>query len=95
MIKKLYKLITWFLGKSYTPDKNPQTCQCTNYDFQCDYGFIRQDNGECIEDPNFGNREKDICIDEKEEEIISKGYKLIPGDKCNMDRLPDSDKREF
>jgi len=35
-----------------------------------------------LKDPNAANSGMDICIDEKEEMIVTTGYRKIPGDKC-------------
>jgi len=71
---------------------NPQTCTCTKYDFQCDYGFIRDTIGNCNEDKNFPDRKRDICKDDQDKEIISKGYKKIPGDKCDLSKTQNKGK---
>ncbi|XP_033104072.1 sortilin-like [Anneissia japonica] len=49
-----------------------------------DFGFRRKNegNGPCELDPDFEGLEIDICINHEEEKEISKGYRLIPGDKC-------------
>jgi len=57
-------------------------CECKPTDFLCDYGYIRDSDMKCVKDPSAATSGMDICIDEKEEQIVTKGYRKIPGDKC-------------
>lgn len=91
--RKLKKESVCYQGKLFEPNTNPKPCTCTKYDFLCDYGYIRDTNtGECVDDPNFGNRNADICINEEEEEIVTHGYKKIPGDKCDETKMQNQER---
>ncbi|XP_076824806.1 sortilin-like isoform X1 [Clavelina lepadiformis] len=69
-------------GDQLDPTATTKACACTTTDFLCDYGFKREEHGNCVEDPNAQSSNRDICIDDEEEVIVTHGYRKIPGDGC-------------
>nr|CAB3266478.1 sortilin-like [Phallusia mammillata] len=59
-----------------------QPCACQYSDYICDYAYVRNDQSMCVKDPAVATSNMDICIDNEEEVIETKGYRKIPGDKC-------------
>ncbi|XP_078482964.1 sortilin isoform X2 [Ciona intestinalis] len=60
-----------------------ETCSCRNLDYLCDYGYTRSTDGRtCERDTSASNTNMDVCIEGTEEVILTKGYRKIPGDKC-------------
>ena len=61
----------------------------------CDFGYKRNtDTGLCERDELFEKRKADICID-GQEEIESRTYKLIPGDKCDPSKMDNKGTHQF
>ncbi|KAJ1137845.1 hypothetical protein NDU88_004241 [Pleurodeles waltl] len=70
-------------GRDYSVSKNPSTCACTLEDYLCDFGFFRVENqSECIEQPELKGHDLEFCLFGREELLITKGYRKIPGDQC-------------
>ncbi|XP_068125611.1 sortilin [Hyperolius riggenbachi] len=70
-------------GRDYTISSQPESCNCTLGDYMCDFGYFRKEDEEtCEEQTEFKGHELDLCIDGEEEELTTKGYRKIPGDKC-------------
>ncbi|XP_078500882.1 sortilin [Lissotriton helveticus] len=70
-------------GRDYTVSRNPSTCTCTLDDYLCDFGFFRVENqSECIEQPELKGHDLEFCLFGREELLITKGYRKIPGDQC-------------
>ena len=44
--------------------------------FSSDYGYMRDSDMKCVKDPNAATSGMDICIDEKEEQIVTKVRRL-------------------
>lgn len=43
------KISSWCIkGKNFTSALSSKPCQCTEFDFECDYGFEQQANGRCV-----------------------------------------------
>ncbi|XP_041053282.1 VPS10 domain-containing receptor SorCS2 isoform X2 [Carcharodon carcharias] len=43
------KISSWCIkGKNFTSALTSKPCQCTEFDFECDYGFEQQANGRCV-----------------------------------------------
>lgn len=82
--QKLKKESVCYNGRAHKSQENAQTCECTKYDYKCDFGYKRsQDEKTCEQDDEQLTMDH-ICIDGKEEEITSTkdGYVKIPGDMC-------------
>uniref|UniRef100_A0A8C4X6D0 Sortilin-like n=1 Tax=Erpetoichthys calabaricus TaxID=27687 RepID=A0A8C4X6D0_ERPCA len=70
-------------GRDYIVAKEQSSCQCTKFDYLCDYGYFRQENtSDCIEDPSFKNKELEFCLEGNEEQLKTSGYRRVPGDRC-------------
>lgn len=70
-------------GRDYTVSKNPSKCTCTLEDYLCDFGFFRVENqSECNEQPELKDHDLEFCLFGREELLITKGYRKIPGDQC-------------
>lgn len=70
-------------GYNYTIQKTTTKCICTREDYECDYGFLRETGSDiCKEDRAFTKPQIDICLRGHEEQIITEGYRKIPGDLC-------------
>eukprot|EP00105_Crassostrea_gigas_P033630 XP_011457076.1 PREDICTED: sortilin isoform X2 [Crassostrea gigas] len=70
-------------GYNYTIEKKATECICTREDYECDYGFLRETGSDiCKEDRAFRKPQIDICLRGHEEQIVTEGYRKIPGDKC-------------
>lgn len=75
-----------FVGDVYHEQK-PQTepCVCTPDDFECDYNFVRQDDGTCKASGAF-HEDTGTCSTDKGATYTGKsGYALIPGNDCTKE----------
>lgn len=54
-------------------------CQCTNEDFECSFGFLKNSKGECAPDYNAISK---ICSDSANNELKLKSKRKIPGNLC-------------
>ncbi|KAF2099599.1 Oligoxyloglucan reducing end-specific cellobiohydrolase [Rhizodiscina lignyota] len=60
----------------------PEQCECTDDDFECDYNFRRdREKNECVPAGTLAPP-KDACSNEKDEFEGSSGWRLIPGNDC-------------
>ena len=76
-------------GKAYVVSKTGKPCPCTVDDFDCDFGYMRQENvDKCVEDPSLKDKQIHICRRNHEENIVAVGYHKIPGDKCKDGYFP-------
>lgn len=68
-----------------------ESCVCTENDFECDYNFVKDDNGKCVPagvlQPPSG-----ACKNADDKYEGSSGYRLIPGNACTRKGGPDLDK---
>lgn len=75
-----------FVGKEFE-DPVPifKDCICTDEDYECDYNFIRSENGkECIlARPLYVP--PDACDKPEDTFLASSGYRLIPGNHCRKE----------
>ncbi|XP_041112185.1 sortilin-like [Polyodon spathula] len=70
-------------GRDYIVEKEQNPCVCNKLDYMCDYGYYRQENSsECVEQPDFKDRQLEFCLLGNEELLMTTGYRKIPGDKC-------------
>jgi len=77
-------------GRAYAVSKTEKPCPCTVDDFDCDFGYMRQENvDKCVEDPSLKDKQIHICRRNHEENIVAVGYHKIPGDKCKGGYFPD------
>ncbi|XP_070559538.1 sortilin-like [Ptychodera flava] len=77
-------------GYKYEIRQETTECLCDKDDYECDYGYYRPLGvDECVENPNFKGKPLEVCIDGEEEDIITTGYRLIPGDKCKDGYKPE------
>ncbi|KAI4178644.1 MAG: hypothetical protein L6R41_008300 [Letrouitia leprolyta] len=59
-----------------------ETCKCTEEDFECDYNFVRSEDGkECVRDGPLPDP-KGACKDGAKKYKASSGYRKIPGNVC-------------
>ncbi|XP_048878813.1 sortilin [Brienomyrus brachyistius] len=77
-------------GRDYVVNKQPLPCQCTLDDFLCDFGYYRVENSsECVEQPDLQGKVLEFCLQGKMEQLQTKGYRKIPGDKCEGGVAPE------
>uniref|UniRef100_UPI00358DE0EF sortilin n=1 Tax=Myxine glutinosa TaxID=7769 RepID=UPI00358DE0EF len=70
-------------GHGYRASAQASSCKCTKRDYICDYGYYRDpDQVDCREETAMINRQLHICIYGAEELLLTKGYRKIPGDRC-------------
>ncbi|KAJ8370221.1 hypothetical protein SKAU_G00102490 [Synaphobranchus kaupii] len=70
-------------GRNYLVNKQPTPCTCTLDDFMCDFGYYRLENSsECLEQPDLKGHALEFCLHGKKEQLQTRGYRKIPGDKC-------------
>lgn len=55
-------------------------CQCTEEDYECNFGFLKNSKGECA--PNFNAITK-ICADSSDKNLKLKSRRKIPGNLCD------------
>jgi len=76
-------------GRAYVVSKTAKPCPCTVDDFDCDFGYMRQENvDKCVEDPSLKDKQIHICRRNHEDNIVAVGYHKIPGDKCQGGYFP-------
>ncbi|KAM4737918.1 sortilin 1b isoform 1-T1 [Anableps anableps] len=76
-------------GRDYIVNTQPTPCPCTLDDFLCDFGYSRKENSsECVEQPDLQGKVLEFCLHGKEEKLQTKGYRKIPGDKCEGGEMP-------
>ncbi|XP_068589882.1 sortilin 1b [Cebidichthys violaceus] len=77
-------------GRDYQINTQPTLCPCTLDDFLCDFGYYRQENSsECVEQPDLKGKVLEFCLQGKEEQLQTSGYRKIPGDKCEGGKSPE------
>lgn len=77
-------------GRDYVVNKQPTPCPCTLDDFLCDFGYYRKENSsECVEQPDLKGQVLEFCLQGKEEQLQTSGYRKIPGDKCEGGNMPE------
>ncbi|KAM4610859.1 sortilin 1b [Polymixia lowei] len=77
-------------GRDYQVNTQPTPCPCTLDDFLCDFGYYRKENSsECVEQPDLKGQVLEFCLHGKEEQLQTKGYRKIPGDKCEGGEMPE------
>jgi hypothetical protein len=74
-----------YIGDKFgTPITKSTECPCTEEDYECDYEFIEDKDGKCV----LKGKElipKGSCLNGEKKYFGSSGYRLIPGNTCNMD----------
>lgn len=73
-----------YVGKKsiIVPDKKP--CICSESDFTCRFGYMRNEYGQCIPDPD-NDTKKFVCTKENAGQIIPSNYEKFDFDKCQID----------
>ncbi|XP_072026161.1 sortilin-like [Amphiura filiformis] len=80
------------IDPEYERPHEQNRCECSKGDYECDFGYQREDNEqECEVSPEFADKELELCINGREEEIRTKGYRKIPGDQCENGFEPTRD----
>ncbi|XP_053562736.1 sortilin [Bombina bombina] len=70
-------------GRNYSVTRAHILCTCTLDDYMCDFGYYRKENDStCVEQPELRGHELELCVFGEEEQLKTKGYRKIPGDKC-------------
>lgn len=69
-------------GIDFELEKNISTCKCSMSDFECDFGFKREEIGGYCTPTSFASLNPPVNCPEGEEYIQSRGYIKIKGDKC-------------
>uniref|UniRef100_A0A674D706 Sortilin 1b n=1 Tax=Salmo trutta TaxID=8032 RepID=A0A674D706_SALTR len=87
---RLRKASVCLKGRDYEVNKQPTPCPCTLDDFQCDFGYYRKENSsECVEQPDLKGHVLEFCLQGKKELLQTRGYRKIPGDKCEGGTQPE------
>uniref|UniRef100_A0A8K9XB52 Sortilin 1b n=1 Tax=Oncorhynchus mykiss TaxID=8022 RepID=A0A8K9XB52_ONCMY len=87
---RLRKASVCWNGRDYEVNKQPTPCLCTLDDFLCDFGYYRKENSsECVEQPDLKGHLLEFCLQGKEELLQTRGYRKIPGDKCEGGKQPE------
>ncbi|XP_067095330.1 sortilin 1b [Osmerus mordax] len=77
-------------GRDYMVNKEPTPCPCTLDDFLCDFGYYRKENSSvCVEQPDLKGQVLEFCLQGREEQLQTSGYRKIPGDKCQGGNMPE------
>lgn len=65
------------------PDAEQEICECLDHDFECDFNYIRSDDGKTC-DPVAGTAQipADKCKDPKDKYKGPSGFRKIPGNNC-------------
>lgn len=64
------------------PEPQFEDCKCTDADYECDFNFVKSEDGqECIPVASFDAPEG-VCKDPEDTFEGSSGYRLIPGNTC-------------
>uniref|UniRef100_A0AAY5KBC2 Sortilin n=1 Tax=Esox lucius TaxID=8010 RepID=A0AAY5KBC2_ESOLU len=80
---RLRKASVCWNGRDYEINKEHTPCPCTLDDFLCDFGYYRKENSsECVEQPDLKGHVLEFCLQGKQEQLQTSGYRRIPGDKC-------------
>ncbi|XP_077370323.1 sortilin-like [Festucalex cinctus] len=88
--RRLRKDSVCYNGRSYLVSKQPTPCPCSLDDFLCDFGFYRKENSsECVEQPDLIGKVLEYCLHGQEEQLLTQGYRKIPGDKCEGGTIPE------
>lgn len=71
-------------GKLYEePDAEQEICDCLDHDFECDFNYIRSDDGKtCDPVPGTAKTPADQCKDPKDKYKGPSGFRKIPGNNC-------------
>ncbi|XP_061113939.1 sortilin-like isoform X1 [Conger conger] len=77
-------------GRDYVVNKQPTPCTCTLDDFLCDFGYSRAENSsECVEQAELKGHALEFCLHGKKEQLLTRGYRKIPGDRCEGGVTPE------
>ncbi|XP_034028141.1 sortilin-like [Thalassophryne amazonica] len=77
-------------GRDYQINTQPTPCPCTYDDFLCDFGYYREENSSvCLEQPDLQGKMLEYCLHGKLEQLVTSGYRKIPGDRCEGGLQPD------
>ena len=75
-----------FVDKEFEdPVPEYERCACADEDFECDYNFVRSEDGkDCVPAGAF-DIPSDVCENEDDRYMGSSGFRLIPGNDCDLD----------
>lgn len=75
-----------YVGRDFQdPVSELKECPCTEADYECDYNFVRDQNGKCVRiGPD--RIPEGICKSKDDTYPGSSGYRLIPGNTCDQSR---------
>ncbi|XP_067933445.1 sortilin-like [Watersipora subatra] len=83
------KKTSWcYLDSDFNVEPTVEYCTCERDDYQCDYGYVKDAQNNCIKDKKFNNTVT-YCLDGNAFSLDSSGYRKLPGDECTPD-LSDS-----
>ncbi|CAM9899617.1 unnamed protein product [Lampetra fluviatilis] len=89
-------------GQALRPASRSVPCPCTQRDYSCDFGFYRRNGSwECVEEEEAaaasatGRRSLHVCARGQQEELLTQGYRKIPGDRCEGGFRPSGDLRSI
>ena len=82
-----------YVGEAFeAPKEEEENCPCTDEDYECDYNFVRAEDGTCKPASESAIVPKGACGSDDKTFKGSSGYRLIPGNTC--DRKKGVDKEE-
>lgn len=67
--------------KFHDPVSKKDPCPCTEADFECDFGFVRDEKNECTPSGPIKIPQGE-CTDSKTHFKASNGYRKVPGNEC-------------
>ncbi|KAI8075104.1 hypothetical protein BC940DRAFT_363148 [Gongronella butleri] len=75
-----------YVGRDFQePEVEMKNCPCTQADYECDYNFARDAQGKCTRiDHDIVS--SDECKHESDTYLASSGYRLIPGNTCELQK---------
>lgn len=76
-----------YVGDEYEKEVVRRQCRCVASDWECDFGFVRDDNTDkCIASEEAGHvaGKPSPC---EGKYTVSSGYRLVPGDMCDVSDL--------
>ncbi|GAC97923.1 hypothetical protein PHSY_005511 [Pseudozyma hubeiensis SY62] len=68
--------------KFHDPEGKEDPCPCTDADYECDFGFIRGRQGDCVATGN-EHIPEGACAKPTDTYLGSSGYRKVPGNTCD------------
>ena len=73
-----------FVDKEFEdPVPRFEPCACSEQDFECDYNFVRSEDGKDCVPSGVLDAPKETCQDDEDTYKSTSGFRLIPGNECD------------